>query len=58
MVPAGFFEELKMLELFGYEFPIPKDAEGYLAYKFGEDWRTPNRDWDSLTQDKALFGNR
>jgi len=58
MVPVEFFEEIKMLELFGYEFPVPKDAEGYLAYKFGEDWRTPNKDWDSLTQDKALLGNR
>jgi len=56
-VPSCYFAEFRNFEIFGIELPIPKESESYLEYKFGHDWRTPKKQWDSFSQDKALLGN-
>ncbi len=55
--PAAFFETLKTESISGVEIPLPHDAEGYLAFKYGETWRTPRRDWRYWEQDGAVTGS-
>lgn len=44
--PARFYDQRSRVGFDGAEFSIPEDAEGYLAYHYGSDWRTPVRSWD------------
>ena len=41
LVPGKHFDKLGSLKHDGYDFPIPSDPEGYLAYVYGKDWKTP-----------------
>lgn len=52
-VPYHFYETLDTLEFKDKTYSIPKDAEGYLTYRYG-DWKIPVKDWDTSTDDKAL----
>jgi len=58
MVPTRFFDNLKHIRVLGHDFAVPQDSEGYLEYRYGIDWKRPNRNWDTLTQDKSVKGNR
>ena len=50
VIPEHFFTELASLgELSALK--IPAAVEEYLAYTYGEDWRTPSRSWNTWLQD-------
>jgi len=34
--------ELRMASIFDYKFPVPKNAEEFLANQYGESWRVPD----------------
>lgn len=53
-VPAHFHDELDTVEFDGQNYPIPADVDGYLTQRYG-DWRTPNKNWDHIHDDKALY---
>jgi len=36
-----FVQELDSIDLYGYEFPIPRYTERFLDFRFGPSWRTP-----------------
>lgn len=38
--------DLKKIDIFGMEFPVPSDSERVLAQLYGADWRIPNGKWD------------
>jgi len=44
--PAHFYDELKRIPFHGSSYCVPKDSEGYLAYHYGNDWKTPVKTWD------------
>lgn len=45
VVPSNFFLDLKKIDLFGLKLKVPSDAEGYLEYTFGTDWRIPKKNF-------------
>jgi len=52
--PAAFYEQRARRHFDGYDFLVPADAEGYLAYHYGPDWRTPVTTWDYLRDDHCV----
>jgi len=42
-IPEHYFNSFKNIELYGMKLKVPKEAEGYLAYKYGPNWRTPQK---------------
>lgn len=52
-MPAHYYERTVPLRVDGVMLRVPEDAEGYLAARFGPDWRTPKRDWVPLRDDRA-----
>lgn len=51
--PSIYFENLSPIRLYGLEFKMPTDIEGYLKYRYGEGWRIPNRSY-RLTEGEFL----
>lgn len=37
------------------EFKIPSPVEEYLTYRYGEDWKTPKKDWRFYRDDGAII---
>lgn len=54
-VPEEYFKELKTMDFYGINFRVPKDAEGYLKYTYGKDWKTPNKDFVYYEDDFSLI---
>lgn len=53
--PERFFSRFRTISFSGLEdLPIPADSEGYLAFKYGEGWQTPRRDWDYSRDDGSV----
>ena len=44
-VPASHFTKLSTISFYGMEFRIPGEAEEYLTYRYGKDWRVARKDW-------------
>lgn len=44
-VPLKYFQKLKTIDFYDIEIKVPSDSEGYLVYRYGDDWRTPKRKW-------------
>jgi hypothetical protein len=42
-IPRKYFLEFREIEFYGEKFKIPNRAEEYLAYKYGKDWKTPQK---------------
>jgi hypothetical protein len=45
IVPKHFFEKLEATRFCGMTFNIPSDVEDYLEYHYGENWKTPKKEW-------------
>jgi hypothetical protein len=45
--PRKHFDELDSLQFYNHEYLTPHNPEGFLAYVYGEDWRTPKPDCHS-----------
>lgn len=43
-----------LIEDFHYGAPAPNKIDAYLAYRYGEDWTTPKRQWDYLNDDGGI----
>lgn len=55
-VPRKFFNgEFKSRIFRDISVLVPPDSEGYLNYRYGNNWRIPNRDWDTETQDATII---
>jgi len=53
--PARYFNGSSMRLLDGIQVPVPEDSEGYLEYRYGNDWRIEKRQWNYLTDDGGLL---
>ena len=45
VIPKHYFEKLHTIEMYGVTFNIPSDAEDYLKYHYGENWKIPKKNW-------------
>ncbi len=52
--PAHYYENLIRYEFDGYSYPIPRDYDNYLTYRYG-DWRTPVKKFDFKHDDLAII---
>ena len=41
LTPDKYFQRLGKVTIDGYDFPIPSSTDDYLAYIYGDDWKTP-----------------
>ena len=51
--PKHFYDERTTLKYNDKIYSVPKDSEGYLAYHYGENWRTPIKEWNFRTDDNC-----
>lgn len=51
VVPKRHFENLETIKFYGMTFNIPSDVESYLRYRYGEDWKTPKKEWKHYIDD-------
>jgi lipopolysaccharide cholinephosphotransferase len=54
VVPKHYFEKLGNIKFYGMTFNTPSDVENYLKYRYGDDWRTPKKEWDWRSKDGAV----
>ncbi|PVX23827.1 MAG: hypothetical protein CW716_11240 [Candidatus Bathyarchaeum sp.] len=57
VIPAHYFENLSTINFYGMQFRVPSDVEKYLEYRYGADWRTPNKNWVYYRDDGAVNRN-
>jgi len=53
-MPIRLLSEFSTVEIVGREVPVPHPVEDYLAYKYGEDWRTPRKEWVFWRDERAV----
>jgi phosphorylcholine metabolism protein LicD len=53
-VPKRYFEKLKTMDFYGMKVTAPADAEGYLEYRYGQDWKKPRKEWDWQKEDGTV----
>jgi len=56
VVPKHYFEKLDKIEFYGMTFNIPSDVENYLEFKYGKEWKIPDKNWDYLND--GVFKNQ
>jgi phosphorylcholine metabolism protein LicD len=44
--PKAFFMNLKHLDFYGVEVNIASDTDKYLSYRYGENWKTPDKEFN------------
>ena len=54
-VPQKYFSAFEEIELKGGVFIVPVNATEYLAYRYGDDWLVPNRNWSIYKNDRSLI---
>lgn len=54
VVPSDYFTNLYTMEFYGIEFRVPAKKEEYLAYRYGEDWHTPRKNWVTNENDGTV----
>ena len=55
VIPSHFYLNLKKLEFHGMNFNIPERVEDYLIYYFGDDWKTPKKDWNYENNESVII---
>ena len=45
IVQKTYFETFDKIKFYGMTFDIPSNAENYLEFKYGKEWRTPDKNW-------------
>lgn len=54
-IPKHFVENLSTITLYNMEFPAPSPVEEYLEYRYGEDWKTPKKDYVYYEDDQSII---
>ncbi|TVQ95218.1 MAG: hypothetical protein EA398_18335 [Deltaproteobacteria bacterium] len=53
-IPAHFLERFTPIAWSGHDWRAPADVDGYLAFKYGPDWRKPRREYVYYLEDGAI----
>ena len=51
---GSFFDKLETAKFYGHNYVIPSESTKYLELKYGNDWKTPRKEWDYLKEDGAI----
>jgi lipopolysaccharide cholinephosphotransferase len=54
IVPSHYFTNLSTIKFYGMEFKVPAETEEYLAYRYGKNWRTPQKNYKYWKDDGAI----
>ena len=57
VIPVHYFDNLSSLSFYGMQFSAPSDVKKYLEFRYGTDWRTPNKNWIYYRDDGAVDRN-
>ena len=57
VIPRRYFEKLSTIQFYGMEFNIPSNVGKYLEYRYGSNWKTPNKTWKWFEDDGAIIQN-
>ena len=55
--PSSILDDLDDLMYRGHRLGRPRDAEAFLASKYGENWKTPVKEWHVAIDDKTILNN-
>jgi len=44
-VPCKYFEKFEEIKFFSKSYTIPAKKEDYLVFRYGKNWREPNKNW-------------
>jgi phosphorylcholine metabolism protein LicD len=55
IIPKDYFVKLSTIKFYGMEFNVPSDVENYLCYRYGKDWRIPDKNWVGEKDDGTIF---
>ena len=50
----GYYNNRKSIQFKGFSYLVPLNTEDYLAYHYGQNWRTPVREWDFRHDDSCI----
>jgi hypothetical protein len=56
-IPSKYFSDLPTITFYGMELKVPAKTREYLAYRYGEDWHIPRRDWVTARDDGAAISS-
>ncbi len=56
-VPVKYFEDLSKMEFYDMIFYVPSPVEDYLQFRYGEEWKTPKKDYVYYEDDKSIVGD-
>ena len=54
VVQRRYFENLESVKFLGLDFNTPADAESYLGFRYGTNWRTPKEEWTFWKDDGSV----
>ena len=58
VIPADYFRDLATMTFYGMEFRVPAKKEELLAFRYGENWRIPRRDWITSRDDGVVINTK
>lgn len=50
-----FFDTIDTIEFYGGEVPVPANPEKFIEVKYGENWRTPIKEWNVALDDGSIY---
>lgn len=56
--PVKYFQELKTIDFYGVPFKIPGDTEGFLAHRYGPNWRNPDKSFNASGKWKKMSSRK
>ena len=53
-VPLHYFDSFEQVTFLGDRWPVPRDTEEYLEFRFGPGWRVPDPNFSTVLDDGAV----
>lgn len=50
-----FFDTLDTINFYGSKVPVPANPEKFIEVKYGENWRTPIKEWNVALDDGSIY---
>lgn len=50
-----FLDNIESIEFYGGEVPVPGNPEKFIEVKYGENWRTPIKEWNVALDDGSIY---
>lgn len=54
IVPLRYFKNLSTIKFYGMQFKSPSPVKEYLAYRYGENWKIPKKNYVYYKEDGAI----